>query len=156
MITKEEFDSLYTDEITVKKYNEIIKKIDKRFAEICQKFLIKNSQGWFDYDNHYDYGYLGGRFDPIIYKENISIDGNFQLPPGYDESIIPTRWLWEKNWENEVKEKIQKEKEKEKIQKEKLRKEKAFNKKEKNRILKSIKNKLTKEELDFLNIKEIK
>lgn len=153
MITKEEFDSLYTDEITVKKYNLILEKIDKRFVEICQKFLIINAQGWFDYDNHYDCGDCGGKFDPIAYKENIYIDGRFQLPPGYDESVIPTRWLWEKNWENELKETIKKEKEKEKIQKEKLRREKTFGKKEKNRILKSIQKKLTKEELDFLEIK---
>lgn len=115
-------------------------------------FLDLTSQGWFDYDNHYEYGYSGGKFDPIVYKENIGVDGSFQLPPGYDESIIPTRWLWEKNWKNEVKETVEKEKEKEKIQKEKLRKEKTLGKKEKNRILKSIKNKLTKEELDFLNV----
>lgn len=68
MITKEEFDSLYTDEITVKKYNEIIKKIDKRFAEICISFLDLTSQGWFDYDNHYDCGDCGGKFDLIAYK----------------------------------------------------------------------------------------
>ena len=46
MITKEQFDSLFDDNITKKEYNRILGLIDERFAEICEKFLKKKNQNY--------------------------------------------------------------------------------------------------------------
>ena len=51
-ITKEEFDSLYSNNITKKNYDIIISKIDERFSEIIRKIIPNlNRKGWYDYGN---------------------------------------------------------------------------------------------------------
>lgn len=129
MVSKEEFLLLYDDKITKKRYDDIIEKIDERFCEIC-KFFLKKKGGrfWFDYDtgtwNNED---SNGFFDPNEYKERIRIIGeNFSFPIGYDdddddEKGIPTRWLWEENYKEEVKEKVKRSEEKEQREKEERR-----------------------------------
>lgn len=154
MITKKEFDLLYDENVTKKQYDLIIKKIDERFEEICEKFLRRKRDGWYVYDN-YDYGVEGsaGSFDPTEYREDIFIDGeNIDPPPGYDLSF-PTRWLWESGWEKEMKEtsKIYKKEEEAKKKAIKINKE---SKQQQVELLKaSIKSKLTPAELKLVKFK---
>lgn len=157
-LTKEEFDSLYDKNITVYKYDEIISKIDERFEYICDKFLIKNYKNgnspWYDYSNiditRYD---SEGYFDTAGYKEKIFIRGeNIDYPDGYYKSF-PTRWLWE-DFEEELKETIDKAKKKEQKEKQK-RKTYVEERKKKIEILKeSIRQKLTPEEFKILKFKK--
>ena len=39
MITKDQFDKLYDDNISKKEYDFIIQEINKRFSEICKNIL---------------------------------------------------------------------------------------------------------------------
>ena len=104
-ITKEEFDSLYSDSITKKNFDAIMQKIDKRFGEIVEILIPKMPQrGWYDYGNC-SYGRddeSGGYFDKDDYKENIVVGGEYaRLPLPYD-NCFPTRWLWQ-DFEEEMK-----------------------------------------------------
>lgn len=90
MITKEEFDSLYSDSITKKEYDAIIAKIDERFEEICEKFLhpIRGSNhAWYDYGNcngMADDNRNSGFFDPKLYFKTINIYSDLMdIPRGY-------------------------------------------------------------------------
>ena len=108
MITKEQFDSLFDDNITKKEYDSTIGQINRRFSEICEKFLKTSPYrpSWYDYDtaNLHDEA-IDGHFDPKRYKETIYITGEYiGLPPGYFDFEFPTRWLWEENWEQEMNE----------------------------------------------------
>lgn len=106
MITKQQFDSLFSDNITRKQYDTIIQQIDERFGEICEKFLRKRnkSRAWYDYGNLYiEDEYSEGHFDPDEYKEYIEINGEWIEPPAGFDFSFPTRWLWEADWEKEMK-----------------------------------------------------
>lgn len=146
-ITKELFDSLYSENITKKEYDRIINLIDNRFADIV--LLLRPSlknKGWFDYgncsyDSSCDSEGFRGYFDLINYKENIDIGGEYcGLEPkihdgdGYYNNSFPTRWLWtddrdilnEVNTFKEVEnEKIKKEKEKAQKRNEQLKTKKS-------------------------------
>lgn len=107
-ITKEEFDSLYSDTITKKNYDEIIAKIETRFIEICGKIVRKTDKyrGWFDYGNcGYDGDESRGYFDPKRYRNYVEIGGewiNLIEPLAEDFDLcFPTKWLWE-DFEAEV------------------------------------------------------
>ena len=152
-ITKKEFNSLYSDDITKKEYDNIIVKIDRRFSEIMIALLSNPTKGWFDYGNcSYDSEESGGFFDPKRYEEGISIGGEYsELPePFLDE--FPTRWLWEDfqvEFTKEVTEhrkvlRLARTKRKESSEKLKLKKAK---------FRKSIEKKLTKEELKAIRFK---
>ena len=97
-ITKQEFDELYTDTISKKRYDEIIRKITGRFSEIVTTLLPHVNKGgdWFDYGNcSYQDEDSNGDFDPEEYKEYIKFGGQcsqLSEPFGYE---FPTRWLWE-------------------------------------------------------------
>jgi hypothetical protein len=150
-IKKEEFDEIYNDNITKKRYNEIIEKIDKRFCEIVD-FLIEkhDNRGWFDYGNC-DFN-KDGYFDPDLYRTTIHIGGqHLEIPLPYSYEI-PTRWLWE-DFKEEMKYGIEyfERKEKEKKLKEKTIKDKT--KKKNKELRESIKSKLTKEEFSILKFK---
>ena len=154
MITKSEFEELYNPNITKIKYDNILKKIDERFVEICKKFLTKtNRNAWFDYDTGYINREGTNTFEPNKYKEYIPIMGEYISPPcGYDLSI-PTRWLWEPDWETELRAEVQKnkiEKTRQKIQRKK--KEAVKNQKIKS-LQNSIRTKLTKEEFSIIKWK---
>jgi len=157
-LTKEEFDSLYDKNITVSRYDEIMSKIDERFGYICDKFLIKKygngNSPWYDYSNiditRYD---SEGYFDTVEYRDDIFITGrNIDYPDGFYNSF-PTRWLWE-DFEEELKETIEKTKKKEQKEKQK-RKTYVEERKKKIEILKeSIRQKLTPEEFKILKFKK--
>ena len=157
-ITELEFKLLYDENITKKRYEEIILKINNRFNYICSKFVIKTSrhQSWFDYGNtcqtHQDFE-TDGYFDPNDYLEWIEIGGKYIKPsPGYDLGV-PTKWLWE-DFEDELKQvmiKHRKEEQKVKRQQEKRRKERG---KERITLEQSIRKKLTLEELKIIRFKK--
>ena len=155
-ITKQQFDSLYSDDITKKQYDIIIDEIDKRFIEICEKFLHKNNKhgdSWYEYDNFsWNDENSNGFFDPKEFKEEIAIGGEWiDPPPGYGFSF-PTRWLWE-DFEEELNETSEKFLKEEKERKQKL-KAKQDAKKERQAVLKnSIRSKLTPEELKIVKFK---
>ena len=154
-LNKEEFDKLYSENITKKEYNEIIKKIDRRFSEIMLdlKPSIKK-RGWFDYgnctytDSNGSYGY----FDRTLYEKEIMIGGEYAELPEPFSYYIPTKWLWQDYREEfdsmtrEYIENLSKKKAQAKIkaQQRKLKKDK---------LKLSIKNKLTEEELKIIKFK---
>lgn len=152
MITKEEFDSLYSDEITKKQYDEIVNRINLRFVEICNKFLRKkNKTAWFDYGNaSYDYSDdINGYFNPQLYQDYVGILGeSIEPPPGYGYEF-PTRWLWEEHWEAEMKAEVAL------IEDVKLKKkeQQAKRKEYLATLRESIKSKLTSEELKVIKFK---
>lgn len=151
-VTKEEVESLSSLFITKVDYDKIIAKINQRFIEICSKIAIniKNNKnyGWFDYSNcNYACENSKGYFDPVLYKDHIGIGGEYiNLPAPYDISeilqapYIPTRWLWEDDYLNEFKKETKKAKPKP-------------TKKDIQTIKKSIKSKLTDEELKYISFK---
>jgi len=154
-ITKQEFDSLFNDNITKKEYDIIIEKINQRVDEICEKFLHETNRHmscWYAYDNSCD-GY-DGFFDPKKYKENIKFTCENMKPPevyqhGY-YTQFPTRWLWENTWETEMNDNITKCKEKQIKEKQEQKEQKEKHLKEINALKQSIKNKLTREEFKII------
>lgn len=158
-VTQEEFEKLYSDTITKKEYDEIIQKIDERFSEII--YLIcpaLKKRGWFDYGNcDYRSEDSGGHFDPQRYKVNIKVGGeNVTLPEPWGwEYQIPTRWLWSNNevviadFQREIDDyKKQQQKEQDKKRKRQEKKEQ-----QREQLRRSIKDKLTKEELKVIQFK---
>lgn len=158
MITQEQFESLYCDNITKKQYDNIIQQIDKRFVEICNVFCVKmkgyEDQAWFDYDNcTYEGDNSGGHFDEEEYREYIRIGGEWIDPPeGYDAEF-PTRWLWEQNFEKELKETIKKHQQKNRAKKKKIKERKEAKKQRYQILHASIRKKLTPEELQVIEFK---
>jgi hypothetical protein len=148
ILTKEEFDLLYDENISKKLYDEIISKIDMRMYEIVKDISIypNISKFWVDYHNGGKE--VNGYFDTHRYREYIFLDGEFTFPDYLNSSYIPTRWLWS-DYKSEIKE-LQ---EKEEKRKEKA-KDSANKRKEKKETLKiSIKSKLTPEELKIIKFK---
>ncbi len=158
MITKAQFDSLFSEDITKKQYDVIIAEIDKRFHEICKKFIHKESgsdgRGWYDYGNvSYDDENSEGYFDPEEYKENIQVGGEWiDTSPGYDAEF-PTRWLWEENWEEEMKQTSEKYKQEVLAEKQKKKQQRETKKQQAEILKRSIKAKLTSEELKIVRFK---
>lgn len=155
MITEKEFRSLFDENITKKEYNRITNEIDKRFIEICDKFLIKRhkSKSWFDYDTGGFEEGNGGFFEPEAYEDDIYIVGEYiESPPGYDLQF-PTRWLWEENFEEEMKSISKEFLNKQEKQKKKQVKDNKLKKEKIDKLKSNIQNKLSKEELAIIKFK---
>lgn len=160
-IKKEEFDLLYSDEITKKEYDRILSKMDTRLSEIV-KALHKNSKApknprwWFDYGNvDYRSEDTRGYFDPKEYKTETLIGGEYlDIPEPYGgygcDSYFPTRWFWE-DFEEEMKSEIKKEKERLEQEEEKKKTNVIKNKQKKKTVLNTITSKLTKDEIKYLS-----
>lgn len=152
-ITKKEFDALYDPNITLRKYEEIIGKIDERFSEIVLTILPDiRKKGWYDYGNcSYEDENSNGSFDPDEYKDEISVGGEFALlPEPYDcDNSFPTRWLWE-DFEDEFVSEISKYKSKKEREKLLAKQKRDALKAKKEAIWESVKKKLTKEELKYI------
>lgn len=150
-ITKQEFEKLYSKDISKRNYDAIIEKINQRFSKIVG--VIKCNDKWFDYDNcSYDSDESGGYFDPERYKENIGVGGYVKIESPYEEGF-PTRWLWE-DFEDEFNTEVEKFK---KRQTKKQLDDKAKREQRKQKLLslqESIKSKLTPEELKAINFKK--
>jgi len=166
-ITKEQFDKLYSDNVSKREYDETIHLIYERFEEIVKKILPKRQRQWFDYQNcGYDNDTSTGYFNPNTYKLEIGIGGEYaDLPEpynmgsgiegGYLENSFPTRWLWtdDEEWLKEFNTNIEKYKQ-EKLQEKKLAKQKRDELKKRKAMFRGIiKSKLTKEELKYITFK---
>jgi hypothetical protein len=152
MISKEQFESLFSDTITKKQYDAIIVQIDERFGEICEKFIQKTSKNrsWYVYGNlFYEDEHSEGFFDPEEYKEYVEIGGEWiEPPPGYDLKF-PTRWLWE-DFDEELKQTISEYKNQENLKKIKAKEEQEAKKKKISILKKRIHSKLTPEEFKII------
>lgn len=158
-ITQEEFDSIYSDDISKKNYDIIIGKINDRFSfvmtTICPSLKKK---GWFDYGNlSWERDGHAGHFDPEWYKEEIELGGeDFDLSAPYggaEPTWIPTKWLWEDDFKEQFDSEVKKAALEEKLEKEKLKKKREEKKAKKSEMKKLISSKLTKEELKFVTFK---
>jgi len=148
-ITKEDFNKLTPDSITKKEYDNIIETIDDSVDSIVHKIWKDyTGRGWWAYSNC-DYG--DSKFDPIQYKNNIRLGGEYyDFPTPYDDKEIPTRWLWEDDWYKEFESEVKKAKAAN-IEKNEANKQKAKQKQEyRKNMMDQIKKKLTVEEVKFL------
>lgn len=158
-ITKQQFESLYSEEITKKEYDRIIDLINDRIDDIFDVINGRRKNGcWYVYGN-YDYHSEDdcGYFDLDRYKENIELSGeDFSGPEPFCDGgriYIPTNWLWE-DFEDEFNAEVakaKKEKEKEKAKAKEQREARKVRLKE---LTQSIKSKLTKEELKVIKFKK--
>lgn len=141
-ITKEEFESLSSNDITKIQYDLIILKITKRVEYIIRH--ISTTFYWWAFGNA-DYYAEGdpGFFDVKDYKEYITVIGEFELKPPYNTCPeIPTRWLWE-DFEQEFQREFDNYNKEEEERKIKL-----------NTLEQSIRSKLTEEELKAISFKK--
>jgi hypothetical protein len=153
MITKEQFDKLYSDDITKKQYDKITDKIDSTITTILKKMHGKKSGWWWRYSNG-DYNDAeSGQFDLNEYKEYIALSGDIHLPEPFDD-YIPTHWLWTENWELEFQTEVQKHQKEEADKKAKAKKQREARKQRLAELRKSIESKLTKEELKAITFKK--
>ena len=159
-ITKEEFDSLFSDDISKKKYDDIIHRIGKRVDEVWRNILKLQGKklDWYDYDNGGGRDNNGdpiyGNFYPEMYKETITFTGewsggDYDLP--YND-YIPTNFLWE-DYEEKVLKDIKSYKENKERKKIENTAKRLELKERRKVMIESIKSKLTKEELRFIKFK---
>lgn len=158
---KEMVKMLSDPDIKKKDYNDYLEKINDKVNEIWRFICSDRNLIWWSFDNDSGAwnsggnGSDGGEFDPIEHAEMISIIGEFNyVNNGYYEynDGFPTRFLWE-DYKKEVIEHQKLSKKKEEINKKLEKEKKAVKKTKKIELLKSIKSKLTAEELKFLKIK---
>lgn len=159
-ITKEQFDELYLENITKKRYNELIELVTGRFSEIV---LLVNKKGvdWFDFDNcDYESEDSNGYFEPRDCRDVIGVGGEGSFPAPFNSvsrgyGFIRTRWLWTdddvvlKEYQTEV-DKAKRELEAEKSVAKQKREELKARKAEMRKIIMA---KLTKEELKYVKFK---
>lgn len=154
-MTKEQFDKLYSPDVTKREYDEIIEVIDQRVDEIVKVMVpdLRKKGGWYDYDNlDYDDEGHRGHFDINKYKEIVYLNGQINFPEPYFENAFPTRWLWE-DFESEFRAEVEKDKTQKATEKE--RKQHAAQKAEEKRfqMTAQIRAKLSKEELKYIKFK---
>lgn len=166
-ISKAEFDSLGTEENSVKEQKRIIDLIDKRlgyvYPYLCS--LTGNKLEWFDFDNAPECKNGDperGEFDYKLYSENIKLIRSIEYLLYKDQSLslyddsIPTKFMYEEIDENEIKQLIQDEKDSidKKIQEKNAKK--VAVKTHRESLIASIQSKLTKEELAIIEFKKFK
>jgi len=102
-ITKEEFELLYDEEVSKKKYDDLMEKLEDRVKEICDAFLVKIE----------NYRWGGGRLN----KQYLSLEndteripfecyGHVDIPEedcDVKDSEFPVKWLWDDDGEFEEK-----------------------------------------------------
>lgn len=156
IITKKDFESLYDPKITLRKYYEIVSKIDERFSEIVLTIIPGvTKKGWFDYGNcGYEGDKSAGEFDLDEYKKEITVGGDYAFLPepyGYDNSF-PTRWLWEEGFKKEFDKEVSKHQSSEEQRKLTLKQKREALKEKKSKIWESVKQKLTVEEIKYIRL----
>ena len=157
-ITKKEFDSLSSDDISKRQYDNTISLIEKRVCEVWEGICKLQGRiwSWYDFDNESgEEGKSSGYFDPEAYKKEIEIVGEWSgkdcdMP--YDD-YIHIEFLWE-DYEEKVtrelkgyKESKARKKLENVIKREELKERRKV-------VIASIKSKLTKEELSFTRFKD--
>ena len=158
-ITQAEFDSLFSEDITIGTQKAILAQIEERISYIILK--IDRNIGWCVYiGSRVEYG---GKFFKCVDRthEHMTISGAFSTPECYENTTawFPTHWLWT-DFEQEFEqdkinfEKAKEEKKQKNIEK---RKRKAANAKihaaNQERIWKSVKEKLTQEEISYIMLR---
>lgn len=152
-LTKEEYFSLWSDDISKKQYDIIISKINDRFYYIMKTICIELN--WWDFDNGWEEG--SGFFEPCDYYKNsntyITFRGNYRLPQPYSSCPnIPIRWLWE-DFEESFKKEVEEYKIKKEQDKIKAKEKRELAKINKENMRGIISSKLTKEELKYIKFK---
>ena len=153
---KDVFLSVFNDETTVKTRNEVMRLIDKRFCYIVEYLFKLNDvePDWYDYDNGYD---DNGHFDTVAYGEVTDFTGEWNSPNEIESDELnaqsfPNRWYYE-DFETELSLELARmhKEHSDKLEKQRLKREKQKERKE--LAIKSIKEKLTPEELSHIKFK---
>lgn len=161
-MTKEEFDKLYSNDISKKEYDRIISLIDQRSSDVVMLIWPKIcDDGWFVYANYsYEDKESEGYFDINEYKKEICYGGDFKFPEPYcftDEGLgyIPTRWLWTDDEEilKEFNTNVKKAEQSKSKKKQEAKQKREELKVRKAKFKEIIKSKLSEEELKYINFK---
>jgi len=149
--------------VTKREYDAIIEEIGDRVDYIWRTLLkISNRKlSWYAFqnDNYVDdgNGSDGGCFDPEIDIEFIELYGDYEArdKDGDFETGFPTRFLWTDNdvWKQEVLNHISENQRKEDEQKRLEHQKKNDSNAARDKVIASIKSKLTKEELKYVTFK---
>lgn len=180
-LTKAEFEELFSDDISVKRQNILRAKAEERVDYIVSKTLelVGLKPDWYDYDNGSTHDEVNGFLDLEHYSETIEIEGEFTDNDPKNKSglekygtitsthfpdfnldrngtlSIPTTWLHQ-NFESAVKEGFQQYQEAEALKKQKAlshaEEQKSLKKRAKD-LNKSIRSKLTADELKVIKFK---
>lgn len=140
------------------KYPDLLTHIEMRLGYIVE-FIAKevgDGYSWFDFDNFSET--RSGYFDPARYKDNIGIHIKFDRQPKYTCEIftnIPFSYLTGP-MEQDVACKIKKAIEEDSIQRQRAIEFKKTEHIRVNRLIESIKTKLTEEELAIIHFKKVK
>lgn len=153
-ITKELVQKLYDPNITKREFDQIVAAINKKVNEIWHFIIDESSRKmtWWAFSNDVSYGHgngsSGGSFDPEVDQSFINIEGEASWHDSelyeYNDGF-PTNFLWI-DYQKEVKKHL-KNITKATVVKETEKKKKLGNFK---KLVKSIKSKLTKEELQLV------
>ncbi len=156
-ISKDLFLELYDEDISKKRYSNIISIVEERITYIIYKIHGK-SMRWYIFPNgSHDVENCGGNFEPDEESKEwieLSTYGHKKIFEHYSEGF-PTKWLWTEN--KEIVSQLEKEKNNLKIEKEikiKKNKEKTLDlKQKKSKFKEIISSKLTEEELKYIKFK---
>ena len=158
-ITKELVESLSSDTISKKNYDEIVSVIDDKVNTIW-RFILKKANlelDWYAFQNDVSYGHgdgsSGGHFDPDVDKEFIELGGEYEIREDdfYQYSNgFPTELLWADDYKSIVTEHIKWANEQVKLQNQKTKETVKTRKQIREKLLKSIKTKLTSEEIKVI------
>jgi hypothetical protein len=155
-ITQAEFESLFSDDITIGTQKAILAQIENRISFIIQK--IDPKRKWWAYAGSREEE-EGDFFKSVEHTHDyIRIAGDFGIPEVYENGSawFPAHWLWTDFEQEFEQDKIDFEKAKEERKQKNIekRKRKAANAKihaaNQERIWKSIKEKLTQEEISYI------
>jgi len=140
------------------KYPESLRHLEDRLTYIVDFIARKvgSTFSWYDFDNFEEN--RSGYFSPVKYKEKIGIHIKFDHPPKYESSIfteIPLTYLTAK-MEKDVAYQIEKAIEDHFIQQEHAKEYKKTAHIRNNKLIESIKSKLTDEELAIIQFKKVK
>ena len=163
--TKEQVKNLSSDNITKKEYDKTIDLISDRVDYIWRQ-IIKISRrelSWYAFQNDVELGSgngsTGGFFNPETDSEFIEFTGKFSYleNPYYEYNDgFPTSFLWtdDESWTTEVIQNLNEMKAKLKTDKSDLKREAKEKLLVKEKIIESIKAKLSKEELKYIEFKK--
>lgn len=160
-ITKNDVLLLDDNDISRRKYCDIIDKISDRVDDIWRKIISMSGRKlvWYAFLNDVELGSgngsTGGEFNPSTDSEFIELIGEYSKFDNdyykYNEGF-PTRFLWTEDvvWQAEVLKNIEESKEKKKTDKAKKVVEKVTEKEKRIKTITEIKSKLSKEELKYV------
>jgi hypothetical protein len=163
-ISKEEYYSIFSDDITKKNYNSLVSKITDRCNFIIRKIAeVQDIKvNWWDFDNYpsnVDDG--NGHFDAKKNDKFITFDGDFDDSKIESDAVFltdlqfPVEFIWmdDEDITKEVKSKFEKNKKELEEKKAKIKERTEALKKTKKEMIDKIKSKLTKEEIRFIKFK---